>query len=84
MLTFIVLACHLNVAPLKREEADFDAPPKGCQVFYEEILQEDADKLTPQGCMMQSPVMLPKFMENHIGYEPRKWSCRFVKPFANL
>jgi hypothetical protein len=84
LLTFIVLACNMHVGPLKREETDFDRPPQGCQVVREEILLEDPTKLTPYACMMQSPVMLPKFMLKHPGLVPRKWSCEDLPPTQNL
>lgn len=70
-LTFIVLACHMNVSvPIEDN--------KNCKIFKEEILEEGAQSLTPMTCMMQSPVMIVRFEEQHPGWQARKWSCKYL------
>lgn len=87
ILTFIVFACHMNVAPIPFKDINLDADkqPGGCSVFYEQILTEgDMMGMTPMKCMMMSPVVVPKFMENHPGMEPRMWTCKLVRPFKKI
>lgn len=87
ILTFVVFACHMNVAPISIKEIDLDADkqPGGCQVFHEQILTEtDMMAMTPMKCMMMSPVAVSKFMEGHPGMEPRKWTCKYIRPYAKV
>lgn len=71
MLAFVVLACTLNVSEPGSPEVTQE-----CKIF-QEILDEETPGLSPFSCMMQSPVMVEKFTENHPGWQPRKWSCRY-------
>jgi hypothetical protein len=72
-LTFIVLACHLNVTEPSETNKD-------CKIFKEEIYQEDnTPEITPMQCMMQSPVMISKFQESHPTWKVHKWSCKYLK-----
>jgi hypothetical protein len=71
-LTFIVLACHLNVT-------EPDETNKDCKIFKEEILDE-GQEITPMACMMQSPPMIMKFEEHHPGWKARKWTCKYLTP----
>lgn len=71
-LTFIVLACHLNVSVPNEQSPS-------CKEFKEEILDEGMN-FTPMTCMMQSPVMVIKFEEQHPGWKARKWTCKYVIP----
>ena len=73
-LTFIVLACHLNVS-IPVEDG------KNCKEFREVINEEitEMQGLNPYSCMMQSPIMVVKFEENHAGWQVRKWGCKYVK-----
>lgn len=71
-LTFIVLACHMNVSVPR------DPDDKNCKIFKEEILEEGVQQLTPMTCIMQSPVMIVKFEEQHPGWQARKWSCKYL------
>lgn len=79
MLTFIVLACHLNVS-----EPDENSP--NCRKFKEPIVPEmqvEGFNLNPITCMMQSPIMIVKFSENHPGWQPRRWTCKYLKEEAD-
>lgn len=76
MLTFIVLACHLNVS-----EPDENSP--NCRKFDEPIvaeMQAEGMQLNPMTCMMQSVPMIVKFEENHPGWQARRWTCKYKKP----
>lgn len=87
ILTFIVFACHMNVAPIPLKDIDFDADkqPGGCQIVHEQILTEsEMQAMSPMSCMMQSPIMAVKFMEGHPGLEPRKWTCKYVRPHVKI
>lgn len=77
-LTFIVLACHLNVSVP-------DENNKDCKIFKQEIYQgEDSQELNPMTCMMQSPPMLVKFEEEHPGWKARKWTCKYLTPEQDI
>lgn len=67
MLTFIVLACNLNVAIP-------DEKSPSCREFRQQIYEEH---LTPMACMMTSPIQIAKFAEEHPGWQPRRWSCKY-------
>jgi hypothetical protein len=87
ILTFVVFACHMNVGPIPLKEIDFDSDrqPSGCRVVYEEILTESQMQvMSPMSCIMQSPIMAVKFMEGHPGWEPRKWTCKYMRPFKKI
>ena len=71
-LTFIVLACHMNVSVP-------DENDKHCKIFKEEIYQEGQSEITPMACMMQSPMMIMKFEESHPGWKAHKWSCKYLR-----
>lgn len=71
-LTFIVLACNMNVSVPVEDN-------KNCKIFKEEIYEE-VQAMTPMTCMMQSPVMVPKFEEQHPGWQVRKWTCKYLVP----
>lgn len=81
MLTFIVLACHMNVSV-----PDEDSP--NCKKFKEPIVPEmqvsGQQELSPMACMMQSPVMIMKFSENHPGWLPRRWTCKYLQEEADI
>lgn len=73
MLTFIVLACHLNVAIP-------DETSPSCKVFIETLMpMYNDEELTPYTCMMRSMIRVVKFAEEHPGWQPRKWTCRYKK-----
>lgn len=66
MLSFIILACHLNVAQPSLES-------KGCKEFTQTITEEN---LTPYRCVMAAPPMLAKFAQENPGWMPRRWTCK--------
>lgn len=70
MLTFIVLACHANVA-------DPVDDGKTCKTFKEDIYVEE-QVITPMSCMMQSAMMIMRFEEQHPGWKARKWTCKYT------
>lgn len=76
-LTFIVLACHMNVSVPVEDN-------KNCKIFKQEIFEEGEQNLTPMTCMMQSPVMIPKFEEEHPGWKARKWTCKYIVPEQDI
>lgn len=80
MLTFIVLACHLNVSV-----PDEDSP--NCKKFKEPIvpeMQAEGVNYNPMSCMMNSIPMLVKFEENHPGWQARRWTCKYLQEEADL
>lgn len=80
MLTFVVLACHLNVS-----EPDENSP--NCRKFKQPIvveLQEPGMNLNPMTCMMQSIPMIVKFEEEHPGWQARRWTCKYMKEEADI
>jgi hypothetical protein len=76
MLTFIVLACQMNVAIP-------DETSPSCKTFKQALLEEGTG-LNPYTCMMQSPLQITKFAEENPGWVPRKWSCKYVKPSQDI
>jgi hypothetical protein len=76
-LTFIVLACHMNVSVP-------DEKSPSCKVFKEEILETEGTNLTPWTCMMQSPIQIIKFQEQHPGWQARKWTCKYLLPSQDI
>lgn len=71
-LTFIVLACNMNVAVPVEDE-------KNCKFFTQELPQEHVEQnWTPMSCMMSSMFMVVQFHQDHPGWQVKKWSCRNI------
>jgi len=84
MLAFIVIACHLNVSAATVP----DKNTTGCKEVVEDLTYSTATAgdvdapqavpLNPMTCMANSRVMISKFAESNPGWQPRKWTCKYV------